>query len=53
VKIEFFDPKGTLVLESYMDKKNKKINTAHLNKGVYFLRIKNTTNSKSIKLIID
>ena len=52
-KIEFFDPKGTLVLKSYMDKKNKKINTAHLNKGVYFLKIKNTTNSKSIKLVID
>ena len=42
LKVEFFDLKGTLVLKSYLDQKNKKINTAHLNKGVYFLKIKNT-----------
>ena len=51
-KVEFFDLKGTLVLKSYLDQKNKKINTAHLNKGVYFLKIKNSKKSKSMKLII-
>ena len=44
--------KGTLVLKSYLSQKNKKINTANLNKGVYFLKIKNSKKTKSMKLII-
>ncbi len=56
-KLEFFiyDIKGSLILKDKFTTQNKSLNLEHLIKGIYYLKIQNTSmnSSKNVKLILN